>query len=92
MWDISYLKTFDLEADREIDLWEIPLIVMDGTLLHYRNLKPSQGEEIIYNLAHRCKGVEGTFTLLWHNTSFQGEWALWGDMYNSVVRNLSEII
>jgi hypothetical protein len=85
-------KPFDLEADREIDLWEIPLIVMDGTLLQYRNLEPSQGEEIIYNLAHRCKDVEGTFTLLWHNTSLQGEWAPWGDMYERVVKKLSEMI
>jgi hypothetical protein len=80
---------FDLEADRELSVTEIPLIVMDGTLRQYRGLHPEEGEERILALAKRCKSVGGTFTLLWHNSSLNGEWACWGPMYRRVLAALA---
>lgn len=84
-------QPFDIERDRVLDLWEIPLIVMDGTLKQYRNLTPSEGEERILTLAQRCKAVNGVFTLLWHNTSLQGEWAPWAEMYRRVLPQLAAL-
>jgi hypothetical protein len=80
-------RPFDLEQDRELHLWEYPLIVMEGTLRDYRNLTPEQGEARIVELAQRCMVVHGTFTLLWHNASFDWEWRPWTDVYEHVLRD-----
>jgi len=82
---------FDIEADRVLDIQELPLVVMDGTLRQYRGLAPLEGEGRILELARRCRDVEGTFTLLWHNSSLSGEWASWGSNYETLVRKLSEL-
>lgn len=79
---------FDLEQNRELDLIEVPLLIMDGTLYQYRNLTPEQGQEIILQLAQRCYQVNGVFTLLWHNTSLGGYWQPWFDMYKRVLPTL----
>ncbi len=84
-------RPFDLEEDRELDVWEQPLIVMDQTLKAYRRLSPEQGEAQILELAQRCKRVGGTFTLLWHNTSLSREWHRWRDIYQRVVAKLAQM-
>lgn len=85
-------QVFDLERDKELDLFEEPLIVMDTTLKHYRNLSPSVGKEKILALASLCRFVGGRFTLLWHNTSFgRGGWQEWGEIYPSIVASLSDM-
>jgi len=70
-------KPFDIDEDRELDIIEIPLIVMDGTLQTYRKLSPEEGLDSIINLMNRCRDVEGVFTLLWHNTSIGRGWDEW---------------
>ncbi len=82
---------WDLEKNRPMDILEIPLIVMDGTLRQYRKLTPQEGEERILTLAQRCKNVNGVFTLLWHNTSLFGDWKEWGDMYQRVLPKLAKL-
>lgn len=82
-------RPFDVEQNREIDLWEVPLIVMDGTLRNYRKLTAEQGEVRILEMARRCKQVEGTFTLLWHNSSLDREWLPWARTYQQVVETLA---
>ncbi len=61
---------FDLEQNREMAIVEIPLIVMDVTLISYQKLSPEQAQQSIRQLAHRCAEVGGIFTLLWHNTTW----------------------
>jgi hypothetical protein len=84
-------RPFDVKQDREMALWEQPLIAMDNTLQGYRALTPEQGRARILELARRCRRVEGTFTLLWHNTSLVGDWRPWWDVYQRVVRALAEM-
>ncbi len=84
-------KPFDIEQDRELDLREYPLIVMDGTLKGYRKLSPQAGKERILTLAQRCKQVSGTFTLLWHNSSLIGAWSSWADVYEQVLAELARL-
>jgi hypothetical protein len=82
-------RPFDIEQNREMELLEVPLIVMDGTLRDYRRLTPEEGEARILELAQRCQQVEGEFTLLWHNSSVTGEWQPWASKYQSVLKSLS---
>jgi hypothetical protein len=84
-------RPFDIETNRVLDIQELPLIVMDGTLRQYRGLTPAEAECRVLELARRCRAVEGTFTLLWHNSSLAGEWADWGSRYEAMVRALSEL-
>jgi hypothetical protein len=84
-------RPFDVEQNRELLLREWPLIVMDTTLHRYRGLTPEQGEARILELAGRCKQVEGTFTLLWHNSSLDWEWRPWAEMYRRIAWALAEM-
>lgn len=84
-------QPFDVEADRVLDIWEIPLIVMDGTLKQYRQLTPEQGAQRILTLAQRCQAVNGIFTLLWHNTSLLEEWTPWAVMYQHILPHLAAL-
>jgi hypothetical protein len=82
-------QPFDVERNRELHLTEWPLVVMDVTLRNYRLLTPEQAEARILELAQRCRQVEGTFTLLWHNSSLFGDWQPWAEVYRRVVQTLA---
>ena len=83
---------FDVEQGRQIELLEIPLIVMDGVLEYYLNLTPETGEELILALALRCRRVNGVFSILWHNTSLQWTWEPWAVMYRRILPRLAALV
>ena len=60
-------KLFDFEKDQMIDVWEIPLVAMDGTLFIYRGLNADQAESSILSLINEVRAFNGIFTFLWHN-------------------------
>ncbi len=82
---------FDIEQDRQLDLLEIPLLVMDSTLKNYRKLSPQQARNQILAIAKRCRQVNGLFTLLWHNTSLRGEWGPYAAIYRQVLPVLAKM-
>jgi len=53
--------------NRRAELLEIPLLVMDRTLLGYMKLSPGECLDAVKTLMNRCRTVGGVFTLLWHN-------------------------
>lgn len=62
-------KPYNLNTGREIDIVEIPLIVMDGTLFQsYMRLDVNSGWKIIQKLIDSVGQCHGVFTILWHNT------------------------
>jgi peptidoglycan/xylan/chitin deacetylase (PgdA/CDA1 family) len=63
-------KPYDFENDRMIDVWEFPLIVMDGTLFYYRNLSFGEINQTTDILLNEIKKFNGLFVLLWHNSMF----------------------
>src|SRR3984957_20968903 len=56
--------------NRQADLIEIPLLVMDRTLLEYMTLTKRQATQSIHTVVERCGMVGGVFTILWHNDAF----------------------
>ena len=64
--------------NRRAMLLEIPLIVMEGSMIGplYMNLSPEESARMVRKLLGRCERVGGVFTLLWHNNRF-------GRPYNS---------
>ena len=71
-------KPFDVVKRKTIDIWEIPLIVMDATLIDYRKLSPDKALKIMTDLLSQVKKYNGIFVFLWHNSYmtdlFTPEW------------------
>jgi len=87
-------RPFDLLARCVMDLWELPLIMMDKTLYdrHYMGLRPEQAWLSIKGLLDKTRAVGGVFTLLWHPTlvdeiSFPGWTAIFRRVLEYGVRN-----
>jgi hypothetical protein len=57
------------KENRRAELLEIPLIVMDQTLVspRYMGLGPDESLAVVRDLLRKCAAVGGVFTLLWHN-------------------------
>jgi hypothetical protein len=66
-------KLYDFENDRMIDVWEIPLTVMDGTLFSYRKLNNDDAFASVESLFEETRKFNGVFTLLWHNSFFDDD-------------------
>lgn len=64
-------KLYDFKNDRMIDVWEFPLIVMDGTLFGYRKLDYTTSLKSVMQLINEAQKFNGIFTLLWHNSFFE---------------------
>jgi len=62
-------KPFDVVENRVLDIWELPLTVMDGSLFNYQNVTSEEGFQRIKGLIDAVKNYNGLFVLLWHNSS-----------------------
>lgn len=56
--------------NRRADLIEIPILVMDRTLLAYMKLTKEESIHAVKTIMERCRTVGGVFTILWHNDAF----------------------
>lgn len=63
-------RPFDILENRILDIWEVPLIVMEGSLFDYQDLSPKEGLERIQALVDTVERYNGVFAVLWHNSSF----------------------
>jgi hypothetical protein len=75
-WRNSYCHPFhpyDLEKDCMMDIWELPLTVMDRTLLEYQRLSAEESVKKVIELIEMVIKYNGVFVLLWHNSFFDEE-------------------
>lgn len=63
-------KLYDFKNDKMLDIWQIPLTVMEFTLLSYRKLNYEKSLESVTELLEEIKKFNGFFSLLWHNDTF----------------------
>jgi hypothetical protein len=75
--------------NRQADLIEIPLLVMDRTLLAYMGLNKEQAIQSVNQLVERCREVGGVFTILWHNDAFLNPF--YRDVYLGLLGHLTNI-
>ncbi len=75
---------YDLEKETITDLSIHPFQVMDVTLKSYLKLTPTEAYEAIQSLKKNMQNTGGQLVTLWHNSSFEEEWADWKAMYFSL--------
>jgi hypothetical protein len=65
-------RPYSLAEERPLDLLELPLAVMDGTLQqpHYRGLPAREAEPTAAAVFARVRESGGASSLLWHNSRF----------------------
>jgi peptidoglycan/xylan/chitin deacetylase (PgdA/CDA1 family) len=66
-------KPFDHRTGSPIDILEIPLVVMDGTLKQYMRLDGATAWEVTRSLIDTVERCHGVISILWHNTSMFGD-------------------
>jgi peptidoglycan/xylan/chitin deacetylase (PgdA/CDA1 family) len=80
-------KPFNLNTNHEIEILEIPLIVMDSTLDYTYMRLESKRWEFTKKLIDRVAACHGVFTLLWHNTYMSGEKT---ELYEKILQYCNE--
>lgn len=83
-------KPYDILSDRVLDIWEIPLQIMEGTLFdkNYRSLTAQEGLRSILDMILKVKRHKGVFTMLWHNSSFDYDWTVFKPVFEKVMEYL----
>jgi peptidoglycan/xylan/chitin deacetylase (PgdA/CDA1 family) len=83
---------FDLSKNEKTTLKIYPLGLMDGTLKEYLKLAPEEAIQQAKTLIDWYKKYNGTFVLLWHNSSFNEleGWKSWNTVYEEILQYLNE--
>jgi hypothetical protein len=83
---------FDLSKNEKTTLKIYPLGLMDGTLKEYLKLAPEEAIQQAKTLIDWYKKYNGTFVLLWHNSSFNEleGWKNWDKVYEEILQYLNE--
>lgn len=66
-------RPFNLNSGKKMDILEIPLVVMDRTLLSYMRLRMEQAWDQTRHLLETAERYHGVITILWHNDFMSGE-------------------
>ncbi|SCX02906.1 hypothetical protein SAMN02910339_00470 [Lachnospiraceae bacterium YSD2013] len=86
-------ELFDAVNRVNTNVWEIPLIVMDGTVCDSaeREMDVENAKKVIKNLMDEVKNYSGVFSFLWHNTSIKKKgWKKWRPVYYSTMAVLAK--
>lgn len=74
---------YSLKKNTFLNVFEVPLIIMDCTLWGYMRLNENEQLIICKKLIDKVKQNSGAVSLLWHNTQMQGHE---GQLYNSILK------
>lgn len=84
-------KLYDIEKDCVLELFEIPLNVMEVTLKEYMNIPMDKVYSLLSNMIEEVRKYNGVFTLLWHPGNCSDEWSIWLDnVYEPLLKELNE--
>jgi hypothetical protein len=83
---------FDFLNRKTLPLREEPLVAMDVTLALYRRYTPQQALERLFELKKEVLKYNGTFTLLWHNSSWNTHfWTPWKSVFTNFIHETRQI-
>ncbi|MBI9032624.1 polysaccharide deacetylase family protein [bacterium] len=87
---ISYpFYPYDFEHDKPFDILEIPLIVMDTSLISHlgMGINPFVASYRLSKLIQRAKKFQSHISILWHNNTFDNvDYPWWGWLYWSLIK------
>ena len=78
---------FNRNVDREIPLFEIPLVISDMALLTYMRLDLETAWTRTRDLIDRVAEIGGVVTILWHNKSMRGDRL---ELYRKILQHCHE--
>lgn len=84
---------YNLAEDRAFRILEIPLVVMDTSLLSPKAmaLNTTTARSRLRKMMTDAKKYNSHLTLLWHNTNFDPvDFPLWGDLYWDAIKHAQE--
>jgi hypothetical protein len=86
-------KPYDIIEDRTLNIWEIPLIVMETSIIdkRYSGYTREEAKERVMALIDEVEQYGGVFTLLWHNSSLDNNYTPtegWDKVYESIMEYL----
>jgi len=86
-------SVFNVLSRKKLKLKEKPLVVMEGSFVHYQpKVTPDEMEKKIIILINKVRKYNGEFVFLWHNSSFNTiTWRSYQHIYESVLRKSSGI-
>lgn len=78
---------YDLQKEQATELMIYPFQLMDVTLKQYLGLSPEEAKQRISSLIDHIRSVDGTFTSIWHNSSFAAAeyWEGWKAVYEHLL-------
>lgn len=66
-------KPYDFDNDRMLNIWEIPLVMMEVSVLDYRGATFDDLHSSVLHHLNEAKKFGGIFSLLWHNCRLMDE-------------------
>ncbi|GAH70917.1 unnamed protein product, partial [marine sediment metagenome] len=80
-------SVFNILTRKKLKLKEMPLTVMEVSMVDYQNLTPEIMKKKIIKLINDVKKYNGKFVLLWHNSNFNNElWKKYKIVYEEILR------
>jgi hypothetical protein len=80
---------FDIIKRKQLNLREMPLTAMEVTWTVYKNSSPEEMQVELLALKNTCKKYNGTFVLLWHNSSFNTRlYRPYKPVYEEIIKTL----
>jgi hypothetical protein len=61
-------RLYDVERDMPLDIWEMPLAIMESALFNRQDLGLEEAVEHTASLMAACRRFRGACVVLWHNT------------------------
>jgi hypothetical protein len=84
-------RLYDFNKHRGLDLWEVPLIVMDTTLLEYMYTPVESIMEAVEPVLREVMKFHGNFSLLWHNCNLdEGAYPGVSNLYRQLMKHITE--
>lgn len=80
-------QPFNLKKSHFLDIWEIPLVIMDTTLVQYLSLNMADTWDLIRQIIDVVETRKGIISILWHNSRLFGEML---KLYEKILNYCSE--
>lgn len=79
-------QLYDLDANAPLDVWEMPLAVMEAALFNRRNLSVAEALDATQAVMDVCRRFGGVAVMLWHNVLWDElDYPGWGQHFTETL-------